>query len=53
MVKIREIDRATHLYFVGASGTGKSKFLGFLIRQDIEKGNEFGVIDPLKFKRGY
>ena len=46
MAKIREADRATHLYVVGASGTGKSKFLEFLIRQDIRKGNGFGVIDP-------
>ena len=27
MAKIREKDRAVHLYIVGASGTGKSKFL--------------------------
>jgi len=46
MAKIREADRATHFYVVGASGTGKSKFLEFLIRQDIAKGNGFGVIDP-------
>jgi hypothetical protein len=46
MAKIREKDRLTHFYVVGASGTGKSKFLEFLIRQDIAKGNGFGVIDP-------
>jgi hypothetical protein len=46
MAKIREADRRTHLYIVGASGAGKSKFLEFLIRQDIEKGKGFGVIDP-------
>ena len=46
MAKIREEDRATHLYVVGATGTGKTKFLEFLIWQDIEKGNGFGVIDP-------
>jgi len=46
MAKIRERDRAVHFYVVGASGTGKSKFLEFLIRQDIVKGNGFGVIDP-------
>jgi len=46
MAKIREKDRSTHFYVVGASGTGKSKFLEFLIRQDIAKGNGFGVIDP-------
>jgi Cdc6-like AAA superfamily ATPase len=46
MAKIRDEDRKVHFYIVGASGTGKSKFLEFLIRQDIQKGNGFGVIDP-------
>lgn len=46
MAKIKEVDRRIHLYIVGASGAGKSKFLEFLIRQDTEKGNGFGVIDP-------
>jgi len=46
MAKIREEDRATHLYVVGATGAGKTKFLEFLIWQDIERGNGFGVIDP-------
>ena len=46
MAKISEEDRATHFYIVGASGTGKSKFLEFLIREDIKKGNGLGVIDP-------
>lgn len=46
MAKIRDEDRRTHFYVVGASGTGKSKFLEFLIRQDVAKGNGFGVIDP-------
>jgi hypothetical protein len=46
MARIKEEDRATHLYLIGATGTGKTKFLEFLIKQDIEKGNGFGVIDP-------
>jgi hypothetical protein len=46
MAKLAEKDRATHLYVIGATGTGKTKFLEFLIQQDIEKGNGFGVIDP-------
>jgi hypothetical protein len=46
LAKIRDEDRKIHFYIVGASGTGKSKFLEFLIRQDIAKGNGFGVIDP-------
>jgi hypothetical protein len=46
MAKIREEDRRVHLYVVGASGAGKSKFLEFLIRQDIKKRNGFGILDP-------
>jgi hypothetical protein len=46
MAKVAEKDRATHLYVIGATGTGKTKFLEFLIQQDIDKGNGFGVIDP-------
>ncbi|MFA5394001.1 MAG: helix-turn-helix domain-containing protein [Candidatus Ratteibacteria bacterium] len=46
MAKIDQKDRTTHFYVIGATGTGKTKFLEFLIQQDIEKGNGFGVIDP-------
>ncbi len=46
MAKMAQKDRATHLYVIGATGTGKTKFLEFLIQQDIENGNGFGVIDP-------
>ena len=46
MAKIAQADRSTHLYVIGATGTGKTKFLEFLIAQDIEQGNGFGVIDP-------
>ena len=46
MAKINQKDRATHLYVIGATGTGKTKLLEYLIQQDIEKGNGFGVIDP-------
>ncbi|MEN6520077.1 MAG: type IV secretion system DNA-binding domain-containing protein [Armatimonadota bacterium] len=46
VAKFKDEDRATHLYVIGATGTGKTKFLESLIRQDIEKGNGFCVIDP-------
>ena len=46
MAKIAQKDRATHLYVIGATGAGKTKFLEFLIAQDIKQGNGFGVIDP-------
>ena len=38
--------RDTHFYVIGASGSGKTKFLESLIKQDIENGLGFGVIDP-------
>jgi len=46
LAKIDEKDRATHFYVVGATGTGKTKFLEYLTKQDIKKRNGFGVIDP-------
>lgn len=46
VAKISASDRATHVYVTGATGTGKTKFLECLIRQDIENGNGLGVIDP-------
>jgi len=46
LVRIKEKDRLTHMYIVGSTGAGKSKFLEYLIRQDIDKGNGFGIIDP-------
>jgi len=46
LAKIAGADRASHFYVIGATGTGKTKFLEYLIKQDIEKGNGFGVIDP-------
>jgi hypothetical protein len=46
MAKVAEKDRATHCYVIGATGTGKTKFIQFLIQQDLDKGNGFGVIDP-------
>jgi hypothetical protein len=46
MAKIPLADRAIHTYVIGASGSGKTKFLEFLIQQDIQLGNGFGIIDP-------
>ena len=37
--------RRTHFYVVGASGSGKSKFLETLAKQDMANGDGFGVID--------
>ena len=46
LARIPQKDRATHFYIIGATGSGKTKFIESLIRQDIEDGNGFAVIDP-------
>lgn len=46
MARIAQKNRSTHVYIVGASGSGKTKFIESLIRQDIANGDGFGVIDP-------
>lgn len=46
LARIAAADRAIHLYVIGASGSGKTKFLEFLIRQDLVAGHGCGVIDP-------
>ncbi|MEK7433077.1 MAG: type IV secretion system DNA-binding domain-containing protein [Cyanobacteriota bacterium] len=38
--------RMVHMQVVGNTGTGKTKFLEHLIRQDIEQGNGLILIDP-------
>ncbi|MDO8552877.1 MAG: type IV secretion system DNA-binding domain-containing protein, partial [bacterium] len=37
--------RSTHFYVVGASGSGKTKFLESLAKQDIENDDGLGIID--------
>ncbi len=43
---IKRDDRRRHLYCVGKSGSGKSKFLELLIKEDMENGKGVGVLDP-------
>jgi len=43
---IKRIDRKRHIYTIGKSGVGKSKFLELLIRQDIAHKKGVCVIDP-------
>ena len=43
---IKREDRTRHIYTVGKSGVGKSKFLELLIRQDIAHGHGVCLIDP-------
>jgi len=43
---IKRKDRRRHLYVVGKSGSGKSKMLELLIKEDLEAGKGIGVLDP-------
>lgn len=43
---IRQADRRFHAFAIGQTGTGKSSLLASLIRQDIEHGRGFCLIDP-------
>jgi len=45
MAGLAQEDRLAHLYIIGATGTGKSRFMEYLIQQDIGR-HGFGVIDP-------
>ncbi|MBU3999612.1 ATP-binding protein, partial [Patescibacteria group bacterium] len=46
VVKIAKEDRRRHLYTIGQTGTGKSTFLGEMIKRDIAAGEGVCVIDP-------
>ena len=39
-------DRRRHVYMIGQTGVGKSSLMQEMIRQDMEKGEGVGVIDP-------
>lgn len=45
-VWLRAQDRLRHVHLIGATGTGKSTLLLHLIRQDIEAGRGFALLDP-------
>lgn len=46
IIKIGREDRRRHMYVIGQTGTGKSAFLGELIKQDIKNGEGLCLIDP-------
>jgi len=43
---LRPDERRTHMHVIGSSGSGKSKFLECLIRQDLTSQQGFCQIDP-------
>ena len=43
---IKQADRLSHLYVIGKTGTGKTTFLETMIRQDLEQGHGFALLDP-------
>lgn len=44
--RLRERERATHMYMLGITGQGKSKLLEHLLLQDILAGRGCGLLDP-------
>lgn len=45
-VSLTDAERSTHLHVLGASNAGKSRFLEYLIRQDVAAGQGLCLIDP-------
>jgi len=45
-IKIKRDDRRRHIYIIGKSGTGKSKFIAGMAIQDIINGEGVCVMDP-------
>ena len=46
LFSIRLADRLHHIYAIGKTGAGKTTFIENMIRQDIEDGNGFALLDP-------
>ena len=45
-IRIKKEDRRRHMYVIGKSGGGKSKFIAGMAIQDILNGEGIGVLDP-------
>jgi len=46
MVRLPQSDRSRHIYLVGGTGTGKSKLMFSMIRQDLIEGRGLALCDP-------
>jgi hypothetical protein len=45
-IQLSPDDRQAHAHVIGSSGSGKSKFLEWMMRQDLRGGQGFCLIDP-------
>jgi hypothetical protein len=45
-LRLRPDDRRTHMHVIGSSGSGKSKFLEWMMRGDLRNRQGFCLIDP-------
>src|SRR5438105_9716980 len=45
-VRLDPADRNTHMHVIGSSGSGKSKFLEWMIRGDLDNRQGFALLDP-------
>lgn len=45
-VRFGRKDRRRHHYIIGQTGTGKSSFISYMARQDIQRGDGVCVVDP-------
>jgi len=43
---IRRADRLSHIYVIGKTGAGKSTLFETIMRQDLENGEGFALLDP-------
>ncbi len=46
LVGIKQADRLHHMFVIGKTGTGKSSLLEVFMRQDLESGRGFALLDP-------
>src|SRR5436190_14368520 len=43
---IKQVDRRSHMYVIGKTGTGKSTLLKTMVLQDIAAGRGLALLDP-------